>query len=122
MLILACYFFSNDFEEYASISFLFICPKLENLVLKGNPISYDEDYRCTIFRILPSLKNLDVIMMQRAPKYVCKKDMNPPDDNFDGPSATVVNFPKEFQGTYISKNDFILTYFKKCIYLNKMLT
>ena len=58
-------------------------------------------------------------MMQRAPKYVCKKDMNPPDDNFDGPSATVVNFPKEFQGTYISKNDFILTYFKKCIYLNE---
>ena len=50
-------------------------------------------------------------MMQRAPKYVCKKDMNPPDDNFDGPSATVVNFPKEFQGTYISMNDFILTYF-----------
>jgi len=92
---------NNDFEEYASISFLFICPKLENLVLKGNPISYDEDYRCTIFRILPSLKNLDVIMMQRAPKYVCKKDMNPPDDNFDGPSATVVNFPKEFQGKYI---------------------
>ena len=39
--------------------------------------------------------------MQRAPKYVCKKDMNPPDDNFDGPSATVVNFPKEFQGWYI---------------------
>ena len=25
----------NEFEDYGSISFLFICPKLENLVLKG---------------------------------------------------------------------------------------
>ena len=96
------YFFiySNDFEDYASISFLFICPKLENLVLKGNAISYDDDYRPTIFRILPNLKNLDVIMMQRAPKMVCKKDKNPSDDNYDGPSPEVVNYPKELQGTY----------------------
>ena len=26
---------NNEFEDYGSISFLFICPKLENLVLKG---------------------------------------------------------------------------------------
>jgi len=64
---------NNEFEEYASISFLFICPKLENLVLKGNPISYDEDYRCTIFRILPSLKNLDVIMIKGLQNMFAKK-------------------------------------------------
>ena len=73
---------------------------MENLVLKGNAISYDDDYRPTIFRILPNLKNLDVIMMQRAPKMVCKKDKNPSDDNYDGPSPEVVNYPKELQGTY----------------------
>ena len=37
--------------------------------------------------------------MQRAPKTVCKKDKNPSDDNFDGPSPTVVTYPKELQGT-----------------------
>ena len=34
-------------------------------ILKGNSISYDVDYRATIFRILPGLKNLDVITMKR---------------------------------------------------------
>ena len=72
---------SNDFEEYGSISFLFICPKLENLVLKGNPISYEVEYRPTIFRILPGLKNLDVIMMKRVPKTICKKDKSPNEDD-----------------------------------------
>ena len=76
--------FSNDFEEYGSISFLFICPKLENLVLKGNPISYEVEYRPTIFRILPGLKNLDVIMMKRVPKTICKKDKPDEDDDFEG--------------------------------------
>ena len=71
----------NDFEEYGSISFLFICPKLENLVLKGNPISYEVEYRPTIFRILPGLKNLDVIMMKRVPKSICKKDKSPNEDD-----------------------------------------
>jgi hypothetical protein len=93
-------FFSNEFEDYGSISFLFICPKLENLVLQGNPISYDSDYRSHIFRILPGLKNLDVIMMPRAPKTVCKKDSNPSDDFFDGSSAIpiVEVIPKELEG------------------------
>ena len=94
--------FSNDFEEYGSISFLFICPKLENLVLQGNPISYESEYRATIFRILPGLKNLDVIMMKRVAKSVCKKDKSPTeDDEFDGNSSnsiTTSNIPKELEG------------------------
>ena len=96
--------FSNEFEEYGSISFLFICPKLENLVLQGNPIAFESEYRATIFRILPSLKNLDVIMMKRVPKTVCKKDKSPTeDDDLDGNSSNTVtttsNIPRELEGT-----------------------
>ena len=35
---------------------------------------------------------------------VCKKDKNPSDDNYDGPSPEVVNYPKELQGTYFRTN------------------
>ena len=54
------------------------------MVLKGNPISYEVEYRPTIFRILPGLKNLDVIMMKRVPKSICKKDKPDEDDDFEG--------------------------------------
>ena len=102
--LILCINFSNEFEDYGSISFLFICPKLENLVLKGNPISYEPEYRQTIFRILPSLKNLDVITMKRVARTICKKDPSPSDDNFEGPSPMAVStnsneFPKELEGT-----------------------
>ena len=87
-------YFSNEFDEYGSISFLFICPKLENLVLKGNPISYDVDYRATIFRILPGLKNLDVITMKRVSKTICKKDTSPnEDDDFEGTASNGIPAP-----------------------------
>ncbi len=79
---------------------MFICPKLENLVLKGNPISFDSEYRPTIFRMLPGLKNLDEIMYPRAQRFVCnKKDPSPFDDNIDGAGAPVINdIPKELEG------------------------
>ena len=98
---------NNDFEDYGSISFLFICPKLENLVLKGNPISYEPEYRPTIFRILPGLKNLDVITMKRVPRTICKKDPSPSDDNFEGPSPMAVStqeFPKELEDVMDEKD------------------
>ena len=72
------------------------------LYFLGNPISYDPEYRPTIFRILPSLKNLDVITMKRVPRTICKKDPSPSDDNFEGPSPMTVStgtndFPKEIE-------------------------
>ena len=72
------------------------------LYFLGNPISYDPEYRPTIFRILPSLKNLDVITMKRVPRTICKKDPSPSDDNFEGPSPMAVStgsneFPKELE-------------------------
>jgi len=99
---------NNEFDEYGSISFLFICPKLENLVLKGNPISYDVDYRATIFRILPGLKNLDVITMKRVSKTICKKDTSPnEDDDFEGTASNGIPAPdsdlKELENVYPDK-------------------
>ena len=44
---------SNDIDTFDAISFLFLCNKLENLVLKGNPIADDLEYRNRVFRILP---------------------------------------------------------------------
>lgn len=89
---------NNAFEDYGSISFLFICPKLENLVLQGNPISHEENYRPTIFRILPMLKNLDIIIAPRAPKTLCKKDSKFYDDETDNAGApTVTDIPKELE-------------------------
>ena len=100
-----CYF-SNCFDDFAPISFLFICPKLENLVLKGNRISRqrnpDRDYRQRIFRMLPNLKNLDVIVTPRAPR-VCRRNSQDNNDQNDdaenGAAATTVSdIPKELEG------------------------
>ena len=65
--------YSNTIADYDSVSFLFLCPSLENLVLRGNPVSTtDPDYRATVFRILPNLKNLDVVVTARADRAHCR--------------------------------------------------
>lgn len=49
--------------------------------------------------MLPRLKNLDVIIIPRAPRTVCKKDENDQNDETDGGSApTISNIPKELKG------------------------
>lgn len=78
--------FSNIIDSYDSVSFLFLCPKLETLVLKDNPISEDPNYRKRVFQILPSLKNLDVIIFPRVIKELCRQYRRPPnpDDESEG--------------------------------------
>ena len=41
---------SNHIEDYNSISFLFLCPRLESLVLMGNPVAEEPEYRDVSFR------------------------------------------------------------------------
>ena len=49
--------------------------------------------------MIPHLKNLDVIIIPRVPKSVCRKDQNGQDDETDSGSApTVSNIPKELKG------------------------
>ena len=36
---------SNLINDYDSISFLFLCPRLESLVLLGNPVAEEPEYR-----------------------------------------------------------------------------
>ena len=36
---------SNFIDDYDSISFLFLCPRLESLVLMGNPVADEPEYR-----------------------------------------------------------------------------
>ncbi len=49
---------SNFIDSLDSVSFLFLCPKLDYLVLKGNPISYMHDYRNFIFRQVQNYSKL----------------------------------------------------------------
>jgi len=81
---------SNSFDSLGSISFLFICPRLENLVLKGNPVSRMEDYRLRVFNMLPNLKNLDVILIARAPRTVCRKEAEDGDNDHDRDSGAPI--------------------------------
>ena len=95
--------YSNAFDEFSPISFLFICPKLDNLVLKGNQISRRSDYRQRIFRMLPHLKNLDVIVTPRAPRFCKRNTPNDNDQNDDDAEngaapTTVSDIPKELEG------------------------
>ena len=43
-------YFSNWIESFDSVSFLFLCPKLEFLVLRGNPVADMHNYREFVFR------------------------------------------------------------------------
>ena len=106
-----CY--SNSFDTLGSISFLFICPRLENLVLKGNPVSRMEDYRLRVFNMLPNLKNLDVILIQRAPRTVCRRDPEDEEKDHDQDSGAAPvtnsepdktsNIPKELEGMHATQ-------------------
>ena len=52
-------------------------------------------------RILPGLKNLDVIMTPRAPRTLCKKDEKNGDDETDSAAAPVTStsgMPKQIEG------------------------
>ena len=87
---------SNSISDYDSVSFLFLCPGLENLVLAGNPVSADPDYRPTVFRILPRLKNLDVVVTARADRAQCRRgsrkwsrDGGGGDDDDEAPAAAM---------------------------------
>ncbi|XP_059080437.1 uncharacterized protein LOC131878473 [Tigriopus californicus] len=77
---------NNVIDSYDSVSFLFLCPNLETLVLKDNPVSEEPDYRARVFGILPSLKNLDVVVFPRVIKELCRQYRRPPnpDDESDG--------------------------------------
>ena len=70
--------------------------------MKGNRISRNRDYRARIFRMLPNLKNLDVIVTPRAPR-VCRKntlDNNDPNDDPENGAASMIvsDIPKELEG------------------------
>ena len=102
-MIIQTHYYSNAFDEFAPISFLFICPKLENLVLKGNGISRRRDYRHRIFQMIPHLKNLDVIVAPRAPracrKYLEDNDDKNDDDAQNGAAPKVESdIPRELEG------------------------
>ena len=58
-------------------------------MLKGNPIADDLEYRNRVFRILPGLKNLDVILTPRADRDFCRRyrKREEPDDPDSGAGA-----------------------------------
>lgn len=64
--------------------------------MKFFQISYDDDYRPHIFRILPMLKNLDVIMMPRPPRIFPKKDSIEQEENNE--AQVEISVPKELEG------------------------
>lgn len=50
---------SNDIVSFNSISFLYLCPKLNTVTFRGNPIASEEDYQERMKRYFPRLKHLD---------------------------------------------------------------
>ena len=71
-------------------------------MLKGNPIARHDDYRVRIWRMLPNLKNLDVIVTPRAPRTFCREDTldnNDQDDGNNGNAPTITSdIPRELEG------------------------
>ena len=67
-----------------------------------------EDYRLRVFNMLPNLKNLDVILIQRAPRTVCRRDPEDEEKDHDQDSGAAPvtnsepdktsNIPKELEG------------------------
>ena len=50
-LMTFCY--SNDLQSFDSISFLYLCPKLQTVTFRGNPIADAADYQDRIRRYFP---------------------------------------------------------------------
>ena len=72
-------------------------------MLKGNRIARDNNYRDRIFRMLPNLKNLDVIVTPRAPRTLCRRDTPDHNDqdeaeNGDAPLVSLSDIPRELEG------------------------
>ncbi len=88
-------------ETYDSVSFLFLCPRLESLVLRGNPVAERPDYRETVFGHLPALQHLDIATEARIAKELCRrfrKDFN--DDGSGGNAGSTDNKTTSEEGYY----------------------
>ncbi|CAB4069494.1 unnamed protein product [Lepeophtheirus salmonis] len=92
------YFFrsltSNSIRNYNAVSFLCLCPKLEHLILKGNQISSDSNYRQRVFGYIPHLSTLDVCPQNRkrsCRSYSFDDKRNNDDDQNDTKNSNVSN-------------------------------
>ncbi|XP_040573633.1 uncharacterized protein [Lepeophtheirus salmonis] len=84
----------NSIRNYNAVSFLCLCPKLEHLILKGNQISSDSNYRQRVFGYIPHLSTLDVCPQNRkrsCRSYSFDDKRNNDDDQNDTKNSNVSN-------------------------------
>ena len=75
---------ANKINDFAQVEYLRYCPKLEYLKLKENPITKDKNYLKTIFEILPKLKILDDIEVNKIINNMENKNVKTDNKNIDG--------------------------------------
>ena len=63
--------FRNIIDDFDSVSFLYLTPKLHTITFRGNPIAEHPEYEERIRRYLPRLKNLDPVKLKR---YLIRTD------------------------------------------------
>jgi len=54
----------NIIDDFDSVSFLYLTPKLHTITFRGNPIAEHPEYEERIRRYLPRLKNLDPVKLK----------------------------------------------------------
>ena len=69
-----CY--SNDLQSFDSISFLYLCPKLQTVTFRGNPIADAADYQDRIRRYFPRCP-LWIVKTQIVNFYFRLKNLDP---------------------------------------------
>merc|ERR550519_2365451 len=74
---------NNVTPSFDSISFLYLCPKMQTVTFRGNPIADAADYQERIHRYFPRLKSLDPM----SRKYrIINDECNPKNDDLGSES------------------------------------